>query len=112
MPRFAPLLAAGLLVLAPPTAGAGTTWACAPAPNGVQIVCVAEAGAVPVADTAPAERAVVRGMSFPLARDRVYTVDLWSPPTDRAFVELLARATMCYRTPDCQITWTTPAPGR
>lgn len=112
MPRFGPLLAAGVLALVPPSAGAGTTWSCALAPNVVQIVCVAEAGPAPAADTAPAVRTVVRGVSFPLARDRVYTVDLWSPPTDWAFVELLARATMCYRTPDCQITWTTPAPGR
>lgn len=112
MRRFGPILAAGVLALAPLSAAARTAWVCALAPNGVQIVCVAEAAPDAVGDTPPALRTVVNGVSFPLARDRVYTVDLWSPPTEMAFVELLARATMCHRTPDCHVTWTTPAPAR
>ena len=112
MPRFGPILAAGVLALAPLSADAGIGWSCALSPSAVQIVCVAEAGPAAVADTAPVVRTVVNGVSFPLARDRVYTVDLWSPPTEMAFVELLARATMCHRTPDCHVTWTVPAPAR
>ena len=33
---------------------------------------------------------------------------MWSPPTEADFVALLARATICYRSPGCEVTL---APG-
>lgn len=114
MPRLVPLFAAGLLALAPLSARAAVEWLCGLSASGVQVVCVAEAGPMPAVDLVAPPRTLVNGVAFPLARDRVYTVELWSPPTEMAFVELLARATMCYRTPDCQVRWMTeaPRPGR
>ena len=39
---------------------------------------------------------------------RLYTVDLWSPPSDPEWVELLARSTLCYRSPGCEVIVVAP----
>jgi hypothetical protein len=50
--------------------------------------------------------AVVNGTRLPLDPRRIYTVDFWSPATDLAFVDTLAQATICYRSPGCAVTFT------
>lgn len=108
VPRVAPLSLAVLSALVPWSARAGVEWLCGLSASGTQIVCVADAAPGPTAEAAPEPRTVVNGVAFPLQRERLYTVEMWSPPTDMAFAQLLARATMCYRTPDCRVTWTDP----
>lgn len=77
-------------------------WLCHLSDQATRLVCVAEEDpAQPVAAAAPSP-AVVRGTRFPLNPRGIYTVDLWSPATDREFTAELAQATLCYRTPDCQ----------
>jgi len=109
MPRLAtitPLLAlaaACLPVMAQPT------WICGLSDDLVRLVCIADAD--PVADAvvdAPVRPTVVKGTSFPLDPRRTWTVPLWSPPTDQAWVELLARSTICFRTPDCEVVLVGP----
>lgn len=107
MPRAA--FALCCLVLAPlPAVAQEVHWLCGLSADLTRLVCVAEqppdAQAVPVAATAR-----VRGTQFPLDPRRSYTVDMWSPPTEGATVALLARATICYRSPDCQVTLALPA---
>jgi hypothetical protein len=75
-----------------------------------------------VAESAPAEEAVraapvpatavVNGTRFPLDPGRLYTVPFWIPATDLAHVELLARATLCYRSPGCRVSFTPAPPWR
>ena len=105
MRRFAPaVLLPGLLALSPP-ASAGTAWLCTLSDDAVRLVCVADADPRD-ADPEPAAppAAVVRGQRFPLDPRQVYTVDLWSPASEPDRLELLARATICYRSPGCTVT--------
>ena len=112
------LAAISLLSLAGPLAAAEELrWRCALTPDLVQLRCTFDAAdseargqtetlaeVVEVSDRArEAPTAVVHGTRFPLDPSRTWFVDLWSPPTDPAFVELLARATICYRTPRCRV---------
>lgn len=104
------LLLAGLLCAGLPPAGAdqaAVTWLCSVSEEGTRLLCLAdvEPGAAPAA---VADTAVVRGVRFPLRPSGLYTVDLWSPPTEAAFVRELAQATICYRSPGCTVT---VAPG-
>lgn len=104
---FRSLAAAALgatLFCCPPAVRAQAHWLCALSEDAVRLVCVADASPQPAAEAAPALTAVVNGTGFPLDARRQYTVDLWSPPTDLTFVEQLARATICYRSPGCQVT--------
>lgn len=94
-----------LSCLAP--ARAGTMWLCGLSDDLTRIVCVAD---TPTADeTAPAgaSGAQVNGTRFPLDTRRQWTVDLWSPATEPEPVTLLARATLCWRTPDCTVVMNT-----
>lgn len=59
---------------------------------------VIEARAMSAADSVE-----VRGTRFPLDPRQTWTVDLFSVPDDGAFVEQLARATICYRSPRCRV---------
>lgn len=95
---------AATLPFCPPAAAAEAHWLCALSEDAVRLVCVVDALPQPTAEPAPAPTAVVNGTGFPLDARRQYTVELWSPPTDLAFVEQLARATICYRSPGCQVT--------
>lgn len=100
---------AATLAAASLAARADTTWVCTLTDDAVRLVCVAEFD--PWRDTAaPAVTARVNGTSFPLDPARRYVVDLWSPPTDWADVERLARASLCHRSPGC--TALAPAPRR
>ena len=108
----------GLLLSVTATlAQGGAAWVCGLSDAGTRLICVAgPEPAAAAAAAAPATTAVVNGMRFPLDAARVYTCDLWSPPTDAEFVHLLARATICYRSPDCTVTmapgpWLTAAAG-
>lgn len=99
---------AAVVVLALHTGPArAITWLCSLADDGTVLRCVADidagehSSAAPVA--APMPSAVVNGTVFPLDPARVYTVPLWSPPTEAEFVQLLARATICYRSPGCAV---------
>jgi hypothetical protein len=90
---------------------AGTHWLCTVSGSGTQLGCLADVNAADASTTtgAPVETtALVNGTRFPLDPARRYTVEMWSPPTEADFVALLARATICYRGPGCQVTL---APG-
>jgi hypothetical protein len=43
---------------------------------------------------------------FSLDARRIYTVDFWSPASGLAFVDSLTQATLCYRSPVCDVTFT------
>jgi hypothetical protein len=107
MPRLPAALAlcAAAAVAASP-ARAGTVWLCGLSDDLTRIVCVADQ---PLADDAapPPTTARVRGTSFPLDPRRQWTVDLWSPATDPGPVAQLAQATLCYRSPGCEVVMNT-----
>lgn len=110
MGRFLRVLMAGLgLGAACLPAGAGTHWMCGLSQEGVRLVCVADPGVDDVAgaDPAPSKPAsgpVVGGTRFPLDTSDVYTVELWSVPDDAQWLELLARSTICFRSPGCTVS--------
>lgn len=103
MHRLAQLALSSLLLLASFPAAAQAFWMCALSEEATRLVCVADADPALAAGPAPAQTAVVNGTVFPLDPRRSYVVDLWSVPTEMAFVEQLARATICYRSPGCQV---------
>lgn len=82
-------------------------WLCGLSEDATQLVCVADPDTgQPLSRPEPSvTTAVVRGARFPLDPSRLYTVNFWSPATDLAFVDQLARATICYRSPGCQVTF-------
>lgn len=95
-----------LASFAPTLAVAGTHWYCELTPDLLRLACRA---ATP--DAGDGERAVtasVNGTQFPLDAKRRWFVDLWSPPTEYDRVELLARATICYRSPGCSVQLNLP----
>jgi hypothetical protein len=92
-----------LSFFSPGIAWAQTLWVCALSEEAVQLVCVADPDPTQVAEPAAVTSAVFRGTVFPLNHKRMYTVELWSPPTEMAFVEELARSTICFRSPGCSI---------
>jgi hypothetical protein len=100
MPLHHVLLAATLCAASVQAAAA--TWLCGLSEEATRLICVADADlhAVPAA---AGVTAAVRGTAFPLDPARVWTVDLWSPPTEAGFVAQLAQATICYRSPDCRV---------
>ena len=86
---------------------AGTHWLCKLSKDSVSLVCLADVDpsddAQPVID--PVDPPVAhRGAGFPLDHRLVYTVALWNVPGDTQWLELLARATMCYRSPGCTVS--------
>ncbi len=107
MHRPATLLLASAC-LTPVPAWAGVTWLCGLSPELTRIVCVADPDAAREPVAAGPAVAMVRGTRFPLDPQRVYTVDLWSPTTDADAAEHLARATICYRSPGCEVLFSAP----
>lgn len=97
--------AALVVVLAVPAVHADVVWLCGLSEDMTRIVCVADP---PEDAMAPVATAQVNGTTFPLDPRKKYTVDLWSPATELDRVELLARATICYRSPGCQVVFTHP----
>lgn len=102
-----PLLAAGLLAAAPPPAAATTHWLCGLNAELTRLVCVADDDPLQPA-TEATTTAQVRGTRFPLDPRQRWVVDFWSPPTEAAAVELLARATLCFRSPGCSVSVALP----
>ena len=101
------LAAPVVLLLASAPAHSGVHWLCGLSAAATQLVCLADIDPRAAAAAEPAETtAVVNGTRFPLDARRIYTVDFWSPATDLAFVDSLAQATLCYRSSDCEVTFT------
>ncbi len=104
-----PLLGLVLAGLFLPASARTTTWLCGLSEDLVRLVCVVDSDPLdhlsdgPLDGTSTKPTAVVNGTRFPLDPRTVYSVDLWSPPTELASVTLLARATICYRSPGCQV---------
>jgi hypothetical protein len=102
----------------PLCAAADTHWLCGLSEDLTRLVCIADldprdALEAPVgsgtASAPAAPSSVVNGTRFPLDPRIRYAVDLWSPPTEAAPLELLARATICYRSPGCHVDLALPA---
>lgn len=108
MQRYASAALGVLLGILPAQSHAQTMWLCGLSDDAMRLVCVAEGG--PRENQAPVSRPVaeVNGTTFPLDPRRLYTVELWGPATEMDFVEQLARATMCYRSPACAVTFIGP----
>lgn len=106
LPRLVLLLP---LALASQAASA-TTWICTLSEDLVQLVCVADEATPQLEPVAAPARPVaqVRGTAFPLDPRREYRVDLWTPPTDLSWVAHLARASICYRSPGCEVVMAQP----
>jgi hypothetical protein len=108
MRRFAIAVFTALLGFGVPQAQAQTNWLCGLSEDILRLVCVAETGPQGVQETEPAAVAVINGTTFPLDARRQYTVELLAPAGEMEFVEQLARATMCYRTPECTVSFAGP----
>lgn len=107
MARLVPLVLAAALAPWAAPAHAGTHWLCGLSADLTRLVCVADED--PIDNALPeAPTAVVRGTRFPLDPRRQWTVDFWSPPTEGASVEFLARATLCHRSPGCSVSVALP----
>jgi hypothetical protein len=105
-----------MLLLLPCFAGgagaAAPVWICTLTADAARLVCVADIDPLDASsEPVPVPAAVVNGTAFPLDPRRVYSVDLWSPATDMEFVAQLARATICYRTPGCNVVLAGAAAG-
>lgn len=96
--------AAAAAACSAPVARAETAWLCALSEDALRLVCLADADPATLPEAAPPVRAMLRGTTFPLDPRRRWVVELWGVPTEPAFVEQLARATVCYRSPDCSVT--------
>lgn len=92
----------------PALAAASVQWQCRLSDDLVRLHCEARAeGDVAVA--AADHPVVVRGVTYPLALQRRWTIDLWSVPTEPEFVRLLARSVLCHRRPACTAVVDGPA---
>lgn len=81
-----------------------TVWLCSLSSDATQLVCIADADGGDDAVVPARATAVVHGTRFPLDPRQRWTVDFWSPFTgEPAWLELLARATICYRSPGCEV---------
>ncbi len=108
MRRFAIAVLVGGLGFGALPARAQTNWLCGLSDDNLRLICVADAGPQDVHDQPAATVAVINGTAFPLDPRRQYTVDLLGPASDMEFVEQLARATICYRTPTCSVSFASP----
>ena len=110
MPLLAPTrraYALAFVLFAPALTVAATHWHCELTPDLLRLACRA---ATPDAGDGsdPAVTASVNGTRFPLDATRRWFVELWSPPTEYERVELLARATICHRSPGCSVQLNLP----
>jgi hypothetical protein len=93
-----------IALAAPIAAHAGTAWRCELTPDLTRLACRAEpAQNVAADDPAPTTTAVVNGTRFPLDAAQPWFVEMWSPASDMEWVALLARSTICYRSPGCTV---------
>jgi hypothetical protein len=91
-----------IALAAPIAAHAGTAWRCELTPDLTRLACRAEPAQNAAADD-PATTAVVNGTRFPLDAAQPWFVEMWSPASDMEWVALLARSTICYRSPGCTV---------
>ncbi len=108
MHQLAYLAVPALLGLAALPAHARTAWLCGLDDSATRLVCVADLEPAEPEGMASAQTAVVNGTTFPLDPRRRYVVELWTVPSDWTFVEQLARATICYRSPGCEVIVNAP----
>jgi hypothetical protein len=100
-----------IALLAPAPARAATVWLCGLSDDLTRLVCVADVDATDSTGQSPsAATAQVKGTRFPLDPRGRWVVDLWSPPTETESVARLARATICYRSPGCEVILSIPWP--
>ena len=85
---------------------AASHWICSISSEGTRLICVADAE--PADEPGAGPTTTVNGTRFPLDASRGYTVEMWNTPTEADFVIQLARSTICYRSPGCQVS---VAPG-
>jgi hypothetical protein len=100
-----------LLALSVPSraVAAGAVWLCGLSDDLSRLICVYDADLGAEDDPADAKpSAVVNGTRFPLDPRGRWTVDLWSPATEREAVYQLALATICYRSPACEVIVSMP----
>lgn len=95
---------ASALTAAP--ARAETIWLCGLSDDVVRLVCIADDDMLNAVNSPVPQITRVNGTAFPLDRAKTWVVDLWSPPDDPSHVDLLARATICYRSPGCTVVLT------
>jgi hypothetical protein len=112
MPYFRQLVSALLVAAGCSSASAAVSWVCGLSGDSLHLVCVADPEAAEVEPSIAKTALVVMGTAFPLNPRNVYTVPLWSPPTDAAFLEELARATICFRSDACEVIVVAPSLGR
>ena len=92
-----------------PVAQAGTTWLCGLSADLTRLVCLADPDPLADAERSPhPATARVRGTQFPLDPRQHWVVDMWSPASDVESVATLARATICYRSPGCEVILNAP----
>lgn len=100
-------LGAGVLLAAAAPAQA-TAWLCSLSEQVDRLICLADVDlldeAVATGQDAAAAPVMHRGNRYPLDPRLVFTVDLWSPPTEMERVQLLAQSTICFRSPGCTVT--------
>jgi hypothetical protein len=102
------LLAAALVAIAP-RGEAGTNWFCELTPDGMRVSCRAETRTTSAEPAPASQKTSVNGTEFPLDAGRRWVVDLFAVPDDLQRLELLTRATICYRSPECSVLLVTPA---
>lgn len=108
---FSRLLYRGVLpfvvAATPATALAGPHWLCSLSQDLVRLVCVVDPDGLEP-EAVPAVRTMVRGVKYPLDPRQSYTVDIWAAPDELERVESLAKATICHRDAECQVTFSAP----
>ena len=100
-------LATSLAIATPSARAAGTSWLCGLSEEGTRLVCIADVQVAEIESGPAPATAMVNGTRFPLDPAQIYTVEMWTPPTDPEWVQLLARSTICYRSPGCEVTMAT-----
>ena len=94
------------------SATASVTWVCALSEDAMNLVCAAEADAAGLAVTNARPLVVVNGTEFPLSPMEIYAVPLYSPPTDMATLDQLAREVLCLAAVRCRVVYAVPSLGR
>lgn len=105
-----------LLVGLAPAMAHTTIWLCGLSEEMTRLSCVADQDEalsdLPVdsrRQTANADLVhQVRGTRFPLDPTRAWSVPLWTVPYDISSLRTLAHATICYRSPSCEVVMLQP----
>ncbi len=109
--RCAALVFACLSVLGCQPALAANPWLCSLSQDLTRLVCLTEPDPLDEAPSADRDAitAVVKGTRFPLDPRQTYTVNFWAPDMELERAEQLAMATICYRSPGCEVIFTAAA---